>query len=120
MDSLADLFYTSSIPFNVARNPLFCTTIQKVAEFGKGYIPPPSEALRTTLLERSKDRVTDKLVVVKASGKATGCTLLSDGWSDICQRPLINVLVACLEGVVFLKVVDTMNHKKLLNIYFRY
>lgn len=37
---------------------------------------------------------------------------MSDGWSDICQRPLINVLVACLEGVVFLKVIETMNQKK--------
>ncbi|KAH9292228.1 hypothetical protein KI387_042583, partial [Taxus chinensis] len=111
-DAFADLFYSSAIPFNVARNPHFRNAIQKAAEFGKGYTPPSSEALRTTLLQRSKDRVTEKLSEVKASWRATGCTILSDGWSDICQRPLINVLVACPQGVVFLKVIDTMNHKK--------
>ncbi|GLJ27388.1 hypothetical protein SUGI_0537520 [Cryptomeria japonica] len=58
-DALADLFYTSAIPFNMARNPHFRNAIQKVAEFGKGYTPPTSEAFRTTLLERSKDRVTE-------------------------------------------------------------
>ncbi|GLJ06469.1 hypothetical protein SUGI_0039910 [Cryptomeria japonica] len=59
-DALVDLFYTSAIPFNVARNSHFRNAIQKVAEFGKGYTPPTSEAFRTTLLERSKDRVTEK------------------------------------------------------------
>ncbi|GLJ45608.1 hypothetical protein SUGI_0960040 [Cryptomeria japonica] len=118
-DALADLFYTSAIPFNVARNPHFRNAIQKVAEFGKGYTPPTSEAFRTSLLERSKERVTEKLAEVKASWKATGCTILSDGWSDICQRPLINVLVACPKGVAFLKVVDTMNHKKTSEYIFK-
>ncbi|XP_057852417.2 uncharacterized protein LOC131062719 isoform X2 [Cryptomeria japonica] len=111
-DAVADLFYTSAIPFNVARNPHFRNAVQKIAEFGKGYTPPGSEAIRTTLLQRSKDRVTEKLADVKATWKETGCTILSDGWSDMCQRPLINVLVSCPEGVVFLKVIDTMNHKK--------
>ncbi|XP_059069351.1 uncharacterized protein LOC131859518 [Cryptomeria japonica] len=71
-DALADLFYTSAIPFNVARNPHFHNAIQKVAEFGKGYTPPTSEAFRTSLLERSKERVTEKLAEVKASWKVTG------------------------------------------------
>ncbi|GLJ22420.1 hypothetical protein SUGI_0422030 [Cryptomeria japonica] len=49
-DAVADFFYTSAIPFNVARNPHFCNAVQKIAEFGKGYTPPGSEAMRTTLL----------------------------------------------------------------------
>ncbi|XP_059076491.1 uncharacterized protein LOC131875823 [Cryptomeria japonica] len=118
-DTLADLFYTSAIPFNVARNLHFRNAIQKVAEFGTGYTPPTSEAFRTSLLERSKERVTEKLVEVKASWKAIGCTIWSDGWLEICQRPLINVLVACPEGVTFLKVIDTMNHKKTFEYIFQ-
>lgn len=111
-DAWADYFFTSAVPFNAARNPHFRNAVVKIAEFGKGYTPPSSEALRTTLLERSKGRVTGKLDVIKATWKATGCTVLSDGWSDICQRPLINVLVTSPEGVVFLKVIDTTNQKK--------
>ncbi|GLJ16304.1 hypothetical protein SUGI_0274980 [Cryptomeria japonica] len=58
-DVVADLFYTSAIPFNVARNPHFRNTVKKIAEFGKGYAPPCLEAIRSTLLQRSKDRVTE-------------------------------------------------------------
>ncbi|GLJ16660.1 hypothetical protein SUGI_0285970 [Cryptomeria japonica] len=50
-DAVADFFYTSAIPFNVARNPHFRNAVQKIAKFGKGYTPPGSEAIRTTLLQ---------------------------------------------------------------------
>ncbi|GLJ44493.1 hypothetical protein SUGI_0933960 [Cryptomeria japonica] len=71
-DVVADLFYTSAISFNVARNSHFRNAVQKIAEFGKGYTPPGSEAIRTTLLQRSNDRVTEKLADVKATWKETG------------------------------------------------
>ena len=60
-DALADLFYKSSIPFNVARSPYFVNACAKIAEFGKGYVPPSSKAIRTTLLKRSKERVINRL-----------------------------------------------------------
>ena len=34
-DALADLFYESAIPFNVARSPYFINACAKIAEFGK-------------------------------------------------------------------------------------
>ncbi|GLJ32576.1 hypothetical protein SUGI_0655250 [Cryptomeria japonica] len=70
-DIVADFFYTSAISFNVARNPHFRNAVQKIAEFGKGYTPLGSKAIRTTLLQRSKDRVTEKLADVKATWKET-------------------------------------------------
>ena len=111
-DALADLFYESGIPFNVARSPYFMNACTKIAEFGKGYVPPSSEAIRTTLLKRSKERVTNRLLKIKESWKETGCTILSDGWSDLNNRPLINVLVYSPKGVLFLKVIDASGHKK--------
>ncbi|GLJ54711.1 hypothetical protein SUGI_1175250 [Cryptomeria japonica] len=118
-DAVADLFYTSAIPFNVARNPHFRNAVQKIAEFGKGYTPPGSEAIRTILLQRSKDRVTEKLADVKATWKETGCTILSDGWSDMCQRPLINVLVSCPEAIHRGRAIANFirNHHLTLSIY---
>ena len=64
-DALADLFYESGIPFNVARSPYFMNACAKISEFGKGYVPPSSKAIRTTLLKRSKERVTNKLLKIK-------------------------------------------------------
>eukprot|EP00253_Pinus_taeda_P010127 PITA_10127 len=78
-DAVAEYFYACAIPFNVARSPYFKNVIKKAIDFGKGYVPPGSEALRTTLLKRAKDRVTGKLADIKESWKLTGCTILSDG-----------------------------------------
>lgn len=111
-DSIAEMFYACAIPFNVARSPYLKNAIKKVADFGKGYVAPGSEALRTTLLKRTKERVTNRLAEIKNSWETTGCTILSDGWSDSCHRPLINVLVYCPQGVYFLKAVDAMNKVK--------
>ena len=37
---------------------------------------------------------------------------MNDGWSDLCHRPLINVLVYCPQGVLFLKAVNAMDRVK--------
>ena len=102
-DVVADMFFESTIPFNVARSPYFINACKKIADFGKGYVPPSSETIRTILLKRSKERVSNKLIKIKESWKETGCTILSDGWSDMCHRPLINVLAYCPKGVFFLR-----------------
>jgi len=110
--AFAEMFYACAIPFNVARNPYFKAAISKAAAFGKGYVPPGSEALRTSLLRKTKERVTNRLAEIKESWTTTGCTILSDGWSDSCHRPLINVLVYSPRGIYFVKVVDAMDHMK--------
>eukprot|EP00253_Pinus_taeda_P016211 PITA_16211 len=110
-DAVAEYFYAYAIPFNVA-SPYFKNVIKKAIDFGKGYVPPGSEALRKTLLKRAKDRVTRKFVDIKESWKLTGCTILSDGWSDLCHRPLINVLIYCPQGVLFLKAINAMDRVK--------
>ena len=51
----------------MARSPYFKNVIKKAIDFGKGYVPPGSKALRTTLLKKAKDRVTRKLAEIKES-----------------------------------------------------
>jgi hypothetical protein len=48
---LLNFFYACAIPFNVARSPYFKNVLKKAIDFGKGYVPPGSEALTTTLLD---------------------------------------------------------------------
>jgi len=103
----------------VAGSPYFINACKMMAGFGKGYVPPSSETIRTTLLKRSKERVTNNLQKIKDSWKETGCTLLSDGWSDMNHRPLINVLVYCPKGVLFLKVIDASRNKKTSEFIFK-
>jgi hypothetical protein len=86
------MFFESALPFNVVRSTYFINTCKMIANFGKGYVPLSTETIRTTLLKRSKERVTSRLRKIKESWKETGCTIISDGWSDMRHGPLINVL----------------------------
>eukprot|EP01018_Ginkgo_biloba_P020604 Gb_11453 [translate_table: standard] len=118
-DAVGYFFYANGIPFNVARSPYFCNMIQQVVDFGKGYKPPSCEALRTTILQRSKERLTNKLESIKETWKHIGCTIISDGWLDMKHRPLINVLVYSPQGILFVKEVDAMDHTKTLEFIFK-
>eukprot|EP00253_Pinus_taeda_P024452 PITA_24452 len=111
-DVVAQFFYACAIPFNVGRSPYFKNVIKKAIDFGKGYVPLRSEVLRTTLLNKTKDKVTGKLAQIKESWKLIGCTILNDGWSNLCHRPLINVLVYSPQGVLFLKAVNATDRVK--------
>eukprot|EP01018_Ginkgo_biloba_P021107 Gb_31781 [translate_table: standard] len=92
---------------------------QQALEFGKGYKPPSSEALKTTILKRSKERLINKLTSIKETWKHTGCTIISDGWLDMKHMPLINVLVYCPEGIIFIKAIDAMDDKKTSEFIFK-
>ncbi|GKC15061.1 hypothetical protein Tco_1011843 [Tanacetum coccineum] len=58
------------------------------------------------------NRVKNILPVKRASLESasqwieSGCTIMSDGWTDIRQRHLINFLVYCPKGISFIKSVD--------------
>jgi hypothetical protein len=41
-----------------------------------------------------------------------GATICSDGWDNVIHRPLMNVMLVCLAGDVFIGLVDTTGHKK--------
>ena len=48
----------------------------------------------------------------KNEWKKTGCTLMSDGWTDNRERSITNFLVNSPKGTVFLKSIDTSNISK--------
>ena len=49
---------------------------------------------------------TARLEEFRRSWEATGCTVMSDGWSDKKGRTLLNFLVHCPRGIMFIKSVD--------------
>ena len=49
---------------------------------------------------------------MKEYWKTYGCTIVSDGWTDTRNRPIINVMASSMYGSVFLKSVDTSGHVK--------
>ena len=62
--------------------------------------------MRTTMLEEQKALIDKALVPVKAGWQSFGCTIISDGWSDMRRRHIINILVSSCLGTYFLRAVD--------------
>ncbi|KAL4287789.1 hypothetical protein AHAS_Ahas19G0221300 [Arachis hypogaea] len=51
--------------------------------------------------------------------KRTGCTIMADGWTDRCRRTLINFLVYCPKGTIFLESVDASHASKTTELLFK-
>jgi len=96
----------SDIPFNFARNPFYVSMFEAVSIVGPGYKPPTYEELRGPILQDEKDDCTQRLQELRDSWEYTGCTVMSDGWTDGKGRTLLNFLVHCPRGTMFLKSVD--------------
>ena len=109
----ASFFYDANVPFNVGRHPTFVEAVNVTASAGFNYKPPSYNALRTTLIESKKMKV--KAKVKKATSffiETYGISLCSDGWDNVVHRPLMNIMLSCSLGDIFLGLVDTSGNKK--------
>ena len=106
-------FYDANVPFNVGRHPTFVEAVNATASTGFNYKPPLYNALRTTLIESKKMEV--EAEVKKATSfsiETYGVSLCSDGWDNVVHRPLMNIMLSCPAGDIFLGSVDTSGNKK--------
>eukprot|EP01018_Ginkgo_biloba_P031711 Gb_09714 [translate_table: standard] len=72
----------------------------------KGYKTPSFEKVRTTLLTKEKSLVEQSIKSIRPSWRTTGVSIVSDGWTDARNMPLINVITVCSKGSMFLNAVD--------------
>ncbi|XP_044482007.1 uncharacterized protein LOC123208540 [Mangifera indica] len=101
------MFYTGGLPFNFARNPNYISAFSFAANHSLGgYVPPGYNKLRTTLLQQEKTNVERLLEPIKSTWMEKGVSIVSDGWSDPQRRPLINFMVVCESGPMFIKAVN--------------
>ncbi|KAF2286305.1 hypothetical protein GH714_013692 [Hevea brasiliensis] len=82
----------NGIPFNVLRNPQFCEMVTATNNAPKRYKAPSYEKERTILLDGCKRDVKKHLAPVKDTLYTQGVSIVSDGWSNVKHRPLINVI----------------------------
>ncbi|XP_052119071.1 uncharacterized protein LOC107494867 [Arachis duranensis] len=93
----AIFFYTTAIPFNVIKNPEFLKFCEMVGRYGIGYEPPSYHELRETQLKKAVNNVDEMLTKFKVEWKRTGCSIMSDGWTDKKRR---SIFVKMLEDAV--------------------
>ena len=79
---------------------------------GSRFKPPNYEELRGPILQDEKADCTHRLEEFQKSWDLTRCSLMSDGWTDIRGRTLLNFLVHCPRGTMFMRSVDASAHVK--------
>jgi len=107
------MFYSSGLPFHLARNPHYRKTFSFAANDNCifGYQPPGYNKLRT-LLANERRHVENLLKPIKNTWKEKCVSIVSDGWSDPQRRLLINFTVVIENGPMFLKALDCSDEAK--------
>ncbi|XP_030963547.1 uncharacterized protein LOC115984664 [Quercus lobata] len=100
-------FYSAGLPFHFAKNPYWIEMIKFAANNNLvGYIPPGYNKLRTTLLQKERAHIEKLLRSIKDTWKEKSLSIVSDGWTDVQKRPLINFMATSQKGPPFIKSID--------------
>ncbi|GAU36121.1 hypothetical protein TSUD_374840 [Trifolium subterraneum] len=116
---IASFFYNNAIPFNAVKSEEFLKMCASVARHGMGFKPPSYHEVRVTYLNKQVEAT--KLIVEehKAIWKKTGCTIMTDGWTDRRRRTILNFLVNSPKGTIFLKSIDATDITKTADKVFK-
>jgi hypothetical protein len=109
----AAFFYELNVAFNVTRHPTFVATMKATSIAGFDYTPPMYHAMQTKHIEPKVKQI--KAEMKKATKQSTvlyGATICSNSWDNVIHWLLMNVMLVCPTGDVFIDSVDTTGHKK--------
>jgi hypothetical protein len=73
---------------------------------------PTYDEFREPILQNEKVDCTRRLEELKLSWEITRCTVMSGGWSDKKDMDLLNFLVNCSRGRMFIKSIHAFSHVK--------
>ena len=79
----------------------------------KGFVMPDYNKMRTEYLDKVKASSEDILKRTTLDYVPQyGCTIALDGWTNCQKKPLINVMLICPRGSIFLEAIDTSMKEK--------
>ncbi|KAK3015914.1 hypothetical protein RJ639_007650, partial [Escallonia herrerae] len=104
---IARFFYETGIDFSAARTPSFQRMINATVGCGRdGYQIPNFQAFKGCILKSEVKEMQQYVKEIRHSWASTGCSILLDGWVDGKGRNLINILVDCPRGPIYLRSSD--------------
>ena len=112
-------FIDASIPFNANNSMFYQPMLDVVCAYGSGYKGPSFNQLRGPLLAKCVQETRNFVDGFRKTWRETCCTVMAGGWTDRKRRTLINFLVYCPKGIVFLKSVDAIEASKTADYLFR-
>jgi len=104
------------VSFNVVNSVYYQHAIDVVTAMGPGYKGLNLHVICDYYLAKAVDEVKIYVESYREIWKKTGCTLMADGWTGQKRRTLINFLVYCPKGTIFLKTVDVSDVSKIAKL----
>ena len=111
-------FYDICIPTNVVNSFYFKPMVNVIATIGPGYKGPTYYQLQVNLLKDVKKEVQSLVDSYLGAWEKVGCIIMNGGWPDNRHKTLINFMVYCPQGILFVKFVDTSDIVKDANKLF--
>lgn len=110
--AFARWMYDTGIPFNVVNYESFAAMFEAIGQYGPGLKPPSYHEVRVPLLNKEVGRIKSLMKDHQEDWAKYGCSIMADGWTDKRGRTLINFLVNCPKGTMFLESVDASAYSK--------
>ncbi|XP_075088307.1 uncharacterized protein LOC107796009 [Nicotiana tabacum] len=104
--SIGRFFYEEGIDFDAIRSPSFRKMVKATFIPGKTIIFPSCHELKGWILQGAVEEMRQYVTKIRNSWASTGCSILLDGWVDSKGRNLINILVYCPRGTIYLRSSD--------------
>ncbi|XP_062224440.1 uncharacterized protein LOC133922955 [Phragmites australis] len=109
---ICQFFYEASIAHNTVTLPSFAHMLEAIGQFGRGLRGPNPYEMSGPFLQKRKQKVLDGFKNHKESWELTGCTVMTDAWTDRKGKGVMNLVVHSAHGVCFLDSVDCSSEKK--------
>ncbi|KAH0737386.1 hypothetical protein KY290_036091 [Solanum tuberosum] len=104
--SIGRFFYEAGIDFDAIRSPSFQRMMKATLRPGQTIKFPSCHELKGWILEDAVKETRQYVMEIRSSWAGTGCSVLLDGWVDSNGRNLINILVYCPRGTIYLRSSD--------------
>ena len=98
--------YEGAIPFDAITYPSFQPVIEAIGQYGVGMEGPTLHELRVTNLKKELALIKEMMKDHAREWKENGCSIMFDGWTDRKERNLVNFLVNCSKGTMFMQSID--------------
>ncbi|KAK2662403.1 hypothetical protein Ddye_000977 [Dipteronia dyeriana] len=100
-------FIENGIDFSVANSPSFRDMINAILCHIRGkYEIPSRDELKGLILQEQVKEMREHVERIRHSWASTGCSILLDGWTDQNGRNLVNFIVDCPQGPIYLRSSD--------------
>ncbi|KAK6779700.1 hypothetical protein RDI58_021884 [Solanum bulbocastanum] len=104
--SIGRFFYEAGVDFDAIRSPSFQSMVKATLSPGKTIKFPSCQELKGWILQDAVKEMQQYVTDIRNSWASTGCSILLDGWIDSNGRNLINILVYCPRGTIYLRSSD--------------